>query len=201
MTRLIACIDCDLLLRLRPLAQREQARCPRCGSLLGRGDPARAREAFPFALAALLLLPLSLSFPFLSFSRSGIEHEMSLLQTSLVLAQDGQVLLSGVVLAFIIVIPSLVAAAICYLSLALYVDRPVPGLRLAARFAFTASRWSMVEVFIIGALVSLVKIAELAYVVVGISLWSYLGLAVLLVLALSRLDRLAVWQRIERFAP
>ena len=75
--------------------------------------------------------------------------------------------------------------------------RSVPWLVPAGRFLFWLSPWSMAEVFIIGVLVSLVKIAAMASVVVGLSFWAYVGFAVCFTASLSSLDRLQMWREIE----
>jgi paraquat-inducible protein A len=59
----------------------------------------------------------------------------------------------------------------------------------------------MVEVFVIGVLVSLVKIGAMATVVLGISFWAYVGFAVCFTASLSSLDRLQMWREIEACVP
>ena len=157
----------------------------------------RARQAFPFAISAAVLLPLSLLFPFMSFARSGIENEMNLFQTAWALYLDGSVILSVVVFGFIILVPSFVVLSILLISLSMTFERSFPGLKLAARFVYAVNSWSMVEVFIIGVLVSLVKIAKMATVEIGVSLWTYLAFSIVLVLAITKLDKLVVWEYIE----
>ena len=56
----------------------------------------------------------------------------------------------------------------------------------------------MVEVFVIGVIVSLVKLASLATVVLGISFWAYVGFSICLTAAMTSLDRAYVWDEIER---
>ena len=62
---------------------------------------------------------------------------------------------------------------------------------------FSLNNWAMVEVFVVGVIVSLVKIAKLATVVLGLSFWAYIACALCLTAAFSGLDRLQVWQAIE----
>ncbi len=193
----LGCLECDLLVRVPRLGARQRSLCPRCGHLLTSGNVERAHQAFPFALSAAVLLPLSLLFPFMSFARSGIENEMNLFQTAWALYLDGSVILSGVVFGFIIFMPSFVVLSILLISLSFTLERSLPGLKLAARFVYTVNSWSMVEVFIIGVLVSLVKIAKMATVEIGVSLWTYLAFSIVLVLAFAKLDKLVVWEHIE----
>ncbi len=196
-SRTIGCVECDLLIKLPPLQARQRCLCPRCGHLLSAGNVERARQAFPFAISAAVLLPLSLLFPFMSFARSGIENEMNLFQTAWALYLDGSVILSVVVFGFIILVPSFVVLSILLISLSMTFERSFPGLKLAARFVYAVNSWSMVEVFIIGVLVSLVKIAKMATVEIGVSLWTYLAFSIVLVLAITKLDKLVVWEYIE----
>jgi paraquat-inducible protein A len=58
--------------------------------------------------------------------------------------------------------------------------------------------WVMVEVFAIGVIVSLVKIADMATLVLGLSFWTYTAFALCYVLAISTFDRLAVWSALEQ---
>jgi paraquat-inducible protein A len=52
-------------------------------------------------------------------------------------------------------------------------------------------------VFIIGVIVSLVKIAAMATIELGISFWAYVGFAICFTLAIANLDRFQCWERIE----
>ena len=122
---------------------------------------------------------------------------MNLFQTAWALYLNDSVVLGAIVFGFIVLVPSFVVVAILVISLAFTLERSLPGLKMAARFVYTVNSWSMVEVFIIGVLVSLVKIAKMATVELGISLWAYLAFTIMLVLAITRLDKLVVWEYIE----
>ena len=194
----LACVECDLLVEVPALQQRQRSVCPRCGHVLSYGNLTRAQHALPYGLCAAVLLPMSLLFPFMSFARSGIENEMNLFQTAWALYIDGSVVLSLLILTFIITLPTFVTVAILWISAALNLNRPLPLLRSATRFVYRVNSWSMVEVFIIGVLVSLVKIAKMASVELGLSLWTYVGFAVFTVAALAKLDKWVVWHHVER---
>lgn len=193
----VACSECDLLISLPRLGARQRSRCPRCGHVLGFGNLERARHALPYALTGAALLPLSLLFPFMSFARGGVENEMNLFQSAQTLYQDGSIVLSFLVFGFIVVLPSLVILAVLLISLSLNTRRDLPGLPWVARFLYRVESWGMVEVFIIGVFVSLVKIAKMATVGLGLSLWTYVAFAAVLVAAVTRLDKLVVWEHIE----
>ena len=79
--------------------------------------------------------------------------------------------------------------------------RPAPWVVPAARFLSFLSAWSMVEVFVIGVIVSLVKIGHMATVILGISFWSYVAFAICFTATITSLDRVQLWERIEELTP
>ena len=110
-------------------------------------------------------------------------------------------LVALMVTAFIIAIPAAILSLIIVLTLTLRRGRYHPWLVTAARTVFLARNWAMVEVFIIGVIVSLVKIASMATVTLGLSFWAYAAFSVCFTLTISHLDRYQCWQRIETLAP
>jgi paraquat-inducible protein A len=193
-----ACIQCDIPLGVGDLAPGEKASCPRCGHVLATGTADRFDRALAFGVAAALLLALANSFPFLSMQASGLESTMTLPRTAVMLHEDGYTVLAVLVLGAIVFIPALVLCSIFALAAPLRRARRRPWLVPAGRFLFALSPWAMVEVFIIGVIVSLVKIGHMAHVILGISFWSYVGFAICFTAALASLDRLSVWREIEQ---
>jgi len=197
MAKDMACPDCDLLVALPALAHGERATCPRCGAFLTRYCENAHARAISYATTALILLVLANSYSFLAFSSSGLESDMTLWQTPGALWNYGMVAVALIVGAFILVIPALVLALLLILCIPLALNRHYPWLVPAARAVFLTRNWAMVEVFIIGVIVALVKIASMATVTLGISFWAYAAFAVCFILAESALDRVQCWTSIE----
>lgn len=154
-------------------------------------------RVFAYAVAAAILLALANSFSFLSFSANGLGNVITLPQAPESLWNYGMPVLAALVAAFIIVIPALVLMLLILVSAPLVLGRRASWVPSAARLLFALQHWAMAEVFIISVIVSLVKIAALATVVLGISFWSYVGFSLCLTLALASLDRYQCWQSIE----
>jgi paraquat-inducible protein A len=76
--------------------------------------------------------------------------------------------------------------------------RSAPWLVSGGRALFLLGPWSMVEVFAIGVIVSLVKIVHLAHVSIGLAFWAYLAFGVCFTATMASLDRLTLWREIER---
>ena len=126
---------------------------------------------------------------------------MTLPRTAVELNAQGYATLAVLVLGPIIGIPALMLAMILALLVPIRRRLRAPWLVPAGRLLFFLSPWSMVEVFVIGVLVSLVKIGAMATVVLGISFWAYVGFAVCFTASISNLDRLQIWREIEACSP
>ncbi len=194
----LACIECDLLVTVGELGPGDRASCPRCGHLISARVPEGLTRSMAFGLAAMVLLVMSNVFPFLSLEASGLENVMTLPRGVLELYRDGYGEVSALIFAVIVVIPALVIVTIVALAVPLVRGRGAPWLVPAGRLLFWLSPWSMVEVFVIGVIVSLIKIADMATVHIGISFWSYVGFALCFTFAMSSLDRLELWTEVER---
>lgn len=196
-----ACLECDLLVSVGELHGGERAACPRCGHLLTARKTDSLTRALAYALAACVLLAVANAFPFMALKAKGLEQVMTLPRTAIELYRDGYATLAVLVLGPIVAVPALILATLVALLVPLRRGQPATWLVPAGRFLFVLSPWSMVEVFVVGVLVSLVKIAAMATVVMGISFWAYLGFAVCFTASLSNLDRLEMWRKIEACTP
>ncbi len=191
-----ACPRCDQLLKLSEHVSAGKASCPRCqGSLLRHTENAHSRT-MAFASAGVVALLLALSYPFLGFSASGKTQSMTLLEAGSALSTTHEPVLGALVIATIILLP--LATLVCLLSVAclLHLQKPHPSLPLLGRMLHEIEHWSMVEVFLIGVLVSLTKIAAMASISFGLSFWAFITFCILFVLANGSLDRLCMWRAI-----
>jgi paraquat-inducible protein A len=196
-TALLACPSCDLVFDVGGMPDGSTATCSRCGTFLTRRCDDAFERVQAYSTAALIMLALACAFPFMQFSRAGFENTMTLPQTVLELWANNRHWLALIVAAFIILIPALVMAMALVFSTTLTRGANPTWLRPLARRMFHLLNWSMAEVFFVGVLVSLVKIAHMATVVLGISFWSYAAFTILFVKTLTNLDRFQSWRHIE----
>ncbi len=194
----IACLECDLVLPMPELDEGQRANCPRCGHTLTSRPLDGFQRSLAFTLAAAVFLVAACMFPFLSMKAGGLENAITLLQSAREIYENGQPVVAVLVGAFILVIPAAMLLGVLALLIPLLQGRNAPWLVASGRLVFGLSPWSMVEVFVIGVIVSLVKLASMATMVLGISFWSYVAFSICLTAAVSSLDRMYVWDSIER---
>jgi len=154
----------------------------------------------PLTIAALILLVLANTLPVLSIEVAGNRSSVSLLAAVVELANRGVTGLAAIVVLTALVAPALELGLLMYALSALTFRRRLPALPAALRGLHRMRPWAMVEIFLLGTLVSLVKLAGLARVIPGIGLWSLCGLIVLTAVAHSTFDAPGYWERVEELA-
>ncbi len=199
--RLHQCEDCDLLHRVRPIAEGSRALCGRCGALLFAHKRDALQRPTAFYLAALILWGVANGLPFLTFELRGRSQPSLLVSGPISLYRDGLWELAALVFAFVIAFPLLrIVTSLCVL-LPLQAGRRPTWIGPLFRFVERIHPWAMIEVFLLGVLVAYSKLVDLATIVVGPALIAFVGLMVALVAARSALDADEVWERIQPSPP
>lgn len=193
----LVCHDCDALLEMPELAPGERATCPRCVSLLITREHNALHRTAAFAMASAVLFVVANSFPFLTLRAGFRESQMLLWQSATGLADQGYPYLATAVSIFIIGAPVLLIAGLLYVVLPLLWNRRLPAAASLCRWVFRARRWNMMEVFLLGVLVSLLKLGKLASLMLGTSFWALVALIICLTAALGSIHPHELWRRIE----
>ena len=102
---LIGCPECDLLFSMVSQAPGEKLSCPRCNYAIAAGVKDGFVRPLCYAISALIFLLVSLSFPFLSLTASGLHNEMTLPQAITALSTFGANAIAVLMLGFVIAIP------------------------------------------------------------------------------------------------
>jgi paraquat-inducible protein A len=97
--------------------------------------------------------------------------------------------------------PGLLMAGMLYILVPLLRERRLPWALHLCRAMIEARRWSMVQVFLLGVLVSFMKLGKLATLTLGSSFWAFVGLIVCLAAALAVIDQRELWEKLEAARP
>lgn len=203
--KLIACHACDKLIRLPHHNPRGSTLvCPRCSTTLTRGHQNPLDTVIALSVSALILLLSAGSFAFIGVLANGQQRTIGLSHTILELFNTGYSLLAVMVLLFAIVFPAMYLLALLTLTV------PVRFLKLRTtastltpkHYRLTLGKllrqlrpWVMAEVFLIGVLVSMVKLIEMAQLTLGLSFWAYLLFAMMFsyIAVIADEHRIAHW--------
>jgi paraquat-inducible protein A len=174
---------------------RQILRCQRCRNSFGRGTIHDA-AAVAFAMTALTLFLLANLYPFLAIELGGRRQSIFLLSGVGGFASHGLLPLALFVLCISAIAPLTRVLALAVVLVGLRRAGRRAALATLLRLAERVHPWAMLDVFLIGTLVALTKLQDLANVEVGIGLWS-LGLLVIATAVMeTSIDRRALWERV-----
>lgn len=190
----LACHDCDLLIYIPDeLALYQKVCCPRCSSVqfVVRKDP--VDKTIAIALCALILLGISVSFPFLTIESNGIENTISLLQSPLALYDEGYGMIAMIVLACVIVLPALYLFGLLAMLFPLFLFDKNYASVFYAKIVNALLPWIMADVFVIGVLVALIKLVDTAEIVLDIAFWAYIAFTITFIAITNIVSKRQLW--------
>jgi len=194
----VACPDCDLLQNVPRLPPQGKARCRRCGRVLAVSRPGANDRTLALALGAALVFVLANSFPLMGLQAAGREVDTTIIGGAWMMWREGQQATAALVAICAVIAPALYIA---FAIVVLYVSRrrqTVPAwVGVLLQWAETAHEWSMAEVMMLGILVALVKIADLATVVMGVGIFATGALIVLVTLVAVNFEPDEIWERTQ----
>ncbi|MDQ8201762.1 paraquat-inducible protein A [Pelagicoccus sp. SDUM812003] len=182
-----ACPHCDLLARVPALQQGERASCPRCGAELAKRCRGDWQRVGALALAACISLAMALSGLFMELRSAGGDQSSTLIGFPISLALE-RPLLAGIVAFFCIGAPAGQAVGLLALATAFLLGAQSARWTWIVRSVKWLQPWSMADVFVVGILVSLIKILSLAQVGYGLSFWAFIGFSLCLAGAYASFD-------------
>jgi len=193
---LIGCHECDAVIEDPYVPDGGSALCSRCGGTLLRRRDATIEITLALTLAGAILFVVANAYPFLSFEMQGRVTQTTLASGATSLWEQGYQAVAALVFLTTILAPAIEIFLIIYVFAPLHFGRIAPGTKLSMRAIAMFRPWSMMEVFLIGIFVALVKLADMAEIVPGLALWAFALLIPVLAAASSFLDPQVVWRRI-----
>ena len=194
---LIACPDCDLLQRLPDLGPGASARCPRCDVELWRRREDALERTLALSLAAAALYIIANTLPMLGLTAVGHQASTTVLGGARQLWHDGREIVAVLVLFTVVVAPALQIGFMLAITLGARREPSPRWVGVLLRHHPTTSTWSMIEVMLLGVLVALIKIAELATVIPGLALFALGALVFVMAAMQASFDPREVWRRVE----
>ena len=200
-TKQTHCHECAMTVAIPNLDHKETASCPMCGMSLTTFRNHAFDYTVAYALAAVIFLLASIPFEFLSFKAQGQQKSVDAISSMQVLIDNGYWSLAVIQVLAVFVIPMTLLLGILYVLIPLRHNKAVYKAKEVADLVFGLVPWSMAEIFLIGVLVSLVKISSLADIGIGLSFYAYVGFTVCLVASLLYLDKFQLFYQLQQITP
>ncbi len=193
---LIVCEHCDAVYRRLGLARGQVARCEVCGAVLYRAERLDLEQWLALTIAAAIVFMLANVYPIIRIGMGGLHNEATLWQSVAALAHGPAAPIAVPAAITAIGVPFMQIVLLGWVLGFARSGRRAPGFAGAMRLLHGLRPWSMVEVCLLGALVSVVKLSGYLEVVPGVGIWAMAALSVLLPLIANR-DSTPLWHRVS----
>lgn len=173
---MIACESCDLLLESTPITATETGCCPRCGAVVLSPIDNSIDKTLVTSLAGLLFFIPAVFFPLLTLDAMGLQQKGSIIQGFFALYETGFPFVAIILLLTSVLLPLTKHSILFFVSCCLKRQYYPPQLEYCLRLYQHLKEWGMDEVYLIGLMVTLIKVYDMAGVIYEIGFFAFLGL-------------------------
>ncbi len=183
----LSCHHCGALYRRVPLESDQVARCVRCDSVLETVGAFKPHAWLAMVVTGMIAFVLANAFPVVILSFQGSKQSATFLDAAAVTWSAGYPIVSVLTMAVGFTMPFVHLCLLLWVFGALAFGRLPLGFDAALRWVDWVKPWSMIPVFLMGALVTIVKLVDLASLQPGVGLFGTIAVAVIMT-GLTRLD-------------
>jgi paraquat-inducible protein A len=193
---LFVCHDCDALQRVPAVEPGHDALCMRCGSRLFRNPVSGIDKPLALIFASMILFVVANTNPVMSISILGVVQDASISDAALAFIHAGSPELAAIVWLPSVLIPGLTIVSLLYVLASIRFDLNWPGTKTLLVWISRMLPWGMMDVFLLGILVSLVKLAALADIALGTGFYAFLILIFLYAASIASLEPHSLWEQL-----
>ncbi|MEQ6328872.1 paraquat-inducible protein A [Pseudomonas chengduensis] len=195
--QLVACHECDLLMRKPVLQDGESAECPRCGYELFSHRHRVVRRSLALVLTALLLYVPANFLPIMQLNLLGQTSQDTVWSGVIGLYESGMQGIAAVVFLCSMAVPLLKLLCQLLVLLSIRMDFGRSYGLLLYRIYHHMREWGMLEVYLMGILVAMVKLMDLADLSLGLGLFCFIALLLVQVWLEVTMSPHQIWEALS----
>ena len=161
---LFVCPHCDAVHRAVVLSRHEVAACVACGRVVARHHSFSVDQLLALTLAAAVLFLIANSYPLMTIEVGGMRTEATVWGAALLMLHGWAAWPAAVLALSMFILPLLQIALLLWVLAFARFGRRAPGFRGLLVTLHRSRPWSMTEVFLLGALVAIVKLSSWVHV-------------------------------------
>lgn len=171
----IACPNCDTIYEKKPLQPNESLICTVCHSTIDSGA-ADFRRAFIYALTGVILFLIANAYPFITIELGGQKTTITIASSIDSLFNNRLDILGILVFFLIIITPLWYLLGVVWVVLSFRFNIAISLTRRFLHLMTHLSPWNMLEVYLIGVLVMIVKVMQMAEIYFDYGFWAFSAL-------------------------
>ncbi len=197
---IILCPECDLLLEALSVQEGEKLVCPRCGAVLDSPKKNSLEMVLALTATGILLYAPAIFLPLLTFDAAGLESSGTIADSFLSLMETHFYFAGIMVFLTAILIPLITLAMLFTVAALLYTGRATRKTAVLFRYCRYLDEWGMLEVYMIGILVTIIKMLHMVHVQYDVGFYCFIGLLSATLGSSALLDTNYFWKEIDRQA-
>ena len=190
---LVICEHCDTVYRARRLGRGEVARCVVCEAELDRHDPFSVKSLLALILTAMIVFLQANLWPIVTLSLGGQHNSTTLWGMIIAMWNEDAQVIAVLVAATLFFFPLMKMTLLGWLLWFARQGRRAPGFVPLMVLLHRLGPWTMSEVFVLGALVAIVKAHAYFEVTADPGIFAYAALTLLITL-FAGVDLRQLWR-------
>lgn len=192
-----ACPDCDLLLPKQIPGRGKKIICPRCGKGLLYHSSNTVNRSLALSLTGLILYIPAMFMPLLTFSMFSMSETGNVIQTISSFLDKEYYPVAIIVFISTLLFPLLKLSLLAFVSLSLKWNYFPKKLDLLFRAFCVLEEWAMVEIYLLGIMITIIKMYDSTDITFGIGFYCFSGLVLLSVISSLTVCKETYWNLIE----
>jgi paraquat-inducible protein A len=192
-----ACPGCDLLIVVPSIPDGHYLACGRCGSPIFKKYQNSIDRVLILSITGLLLYLPAILLPLMTLSSIGFEESGSVLDSFINFYRNGYFIVAFMVFLTAVIFPFLKLFLPFATSLCLRLNKRPGWLKSAFRFLGHLEEWGMVEVYLLGILITLIKMGGMASIDYNAGFFCFIALVMISMATTVNLDRNLFWSCID----
>ncbi len=198
--QLMICHECDALQDVAHIPKGNTAFCVCCGERLFKNTVSAIETPLALIMACAILFIVANLYPVLQLSLAGMNREATLTSSAVIFFMQGSPELAVVILLTSVLLPGFCIFALLYILLSIYLKQCWFFTRPLLVWVKRLLPWGMMDVFLLGILVALVKLAAFADVVLGLGFAAFVVLIFCYAAAISSIEMHLLWSALDNHA-
>ena len=169
--------------------------CTRCNHVVRKRIKNSLQVSLALTICAILLYIPAMVYPIMEVTRLGVKIESTILEGVISFLDMESYFIAIVIFTASVVIPliKLVGLLFIFISLKINVKMQNNKKILIFKFVEAIGKWSMIDIYVVALLASIVQLDELFNIKGGIAATSFALMVILTMIAANRFDTRIIW--------
>ena len=169
--------------------------CTRCNHIVRKRIKNSLQVSLALTICAILLYIPAMVYPIMEVTRLGVKVESTILEGVISFLDMESYFIAIVIFTASVVIPMIKLVGLLFIFISLKINVKMQNNRkiLIFKFIEAIGKWSMIDIYVVALLASIVQLDEIFNIKGGIAATSFALMVILTMIAANRFDTRIIW--------